>query len=189
MSHPDFNSIETERLILRKLHEADVDDLFQMTSDPEVVNQTAVLEVHTHISQTIQLLQSMLSGYNAYAGQDWSVVAIVEKQSNKMIGYVGFFDQKPSFLRAELGYIIHRAYWNKGYATEACRALLDFGFKRIGLNRIEATAFPENIASTRVLEKVGMQYEGLMRQRVMRDGVARDRVMYAVLKDEYAKLP
>jgi ribosomal-protein-alanine N-acetyltransferase len=71
----------------------------------------------------------------------------------------------------------------KGYATEASRAVIDYGFNIMNLNRIEATVDPENVSSVRVLEKLGMQYEGLLQKRVICNGQPRDRRMYGLLHD------
>jgi ribosomal-protein-alanine N-acetyltransferase len=84
--------------------------------------------------------------------------AMIHKQSDKMIGRCGlcFLDNSP---QVELGYALDKPYWNIGLATEASRASLEYGFKEVGLERIVGIAKPENIASQRVMQKVGMKYE------------------------------
>jgi [ribosomal protein S5]-alanine N-acetyltransferase len=74
--------------------------------------------------------------------------------------------------------------WGKGYATESCKAIVDYGFATLHLNRIEASVDPENMASVAVLEKLGMQPEGLLRERVICNGQQRDRTMYGLLKKD-----
>jgi RimJ/RimL family protein N-acetyltransferase len=87
-------------------------------------------------------------------------------------------------LRGEISYIINPQFWRNGYATETARLLLHFGFTRLKLHRIYATCDPRNIASSKVLEKVGMKYEGRMRDTLLiRDGW-RDSLIYSILEDE-----
>lgn len=86
---------------------------------------------------------------------------------------------------AELGYWIGKPYWGNGYGTEAARMLIQYGFTAMGLNRIEATYLPRNVASGRVLEKVGMQREGLMRQCIKDSDRFEDRLQYAILKEDW----
>ena len=87
--------------------------------------------------------------------------------------------------RAEMGYWIGKPYWNNGYCTEAAEAVLRYGFTELGLNRIYAHHFGRNPASGRVMEKIGMVYEGCLRQHVQRWGVFEDLKIYAILKSEY----
>ena len=86
--------------------------------------------------------------------------------------------------RAELGYWIGVPYWNRGYATEAGKALVDYGFDELGLNRIEAHCMARNPASGRVLEKLRMKPEGILRQHMVKSSVPEDIVLYAVLTSE-----
>ena len=83
--------------------------------------------------------------------------------------------------RAELGYWVGLPFWGRGYATEAGRAMLDYGFDEIGLNRIEALYLLRNPASGRVLDKLGMMHEGVRRQHIIKWGVPEDVGLYAVL--------
>ena len=85
---------------------------------------------------------------------------------------------------AELGYWIGKPYWSKGYCTEAAGALLDYGFKVLELNRIQARHLVSNPASGRVMQKLGMSYEGTLRQVVFLRGSYEDLAGYAILRDE-----
>jgi [ribosomal protein S5]-alanine N-acetyltransferase len=89
--------------------------------------------------------------------------------------------------RADLGYWIGAPYWNKGFATEAARAVLDFGFSRTQFHRIVAQRFAFNVASERVLEKLGFAQEGILRQERHKDGRFHDVVTYGLLRDEWAR--
>ncbi|HSL71791.1 MAG TPA: GNAT family protein, partial [Longimicrobiales bacterium] len=87
--------------------------------------------------------------------------------------------------RAELGYWIGVPYWSQGYCTEAARAVLRFGFEALELNRIHASYLARNPASGRVMQKLGMQYEGQLRQHVRKWDVFEDIVTYAILQSEF----
>ena len=100
------------------------------------------------------------------------------------IGAIGL-TISPRNQRAEMGYWLGVPYWNKGYATEAARAVLRFGFQELGLNRIYASYFPRNPASGRVMEKAGMRYEGTLRQHFVRWSEPEDLVYYSILKSEW----
>ncbi len=179
----DFRPIETDRLIIRAMETHDLDALFVIMSDPEVVNQTAALELQTDVSETKVLLDSIMQGYSKKNTPDWVMLAIADKQ-NHMMGFCCYFGYTPTFARAEIGYTLARAYWGNGYATEAAKAFVACCFNTMNLNRLEATVYPENIGSCKVLEKIGMHYEGLMRQHVMRNSQFRDRNLYALLRGE-----
>jgi RimJ/RimL family protein N-acetyltransferase len=86
---------------------------------------------------------------------------------------------------ASLGYSIARQHWGKGFATEAARAVIDYGFRAFGLAKVYARADPRNAASVRVLEKLDMQREGLLRSHVIRRGERVDRVYYGLLREEW----
>nr|WP_155591373.1 GNAT family protein [Lysinibacillus cavernae] len=88
----------------------------------------------------------------------------------------------------EIGYIVNPDYWGKGVATESAQLVLTFGFESLKLHRIYATCDPRNVGSSKVLDKVGMTREGLLRENMlMKDGVWRDSLLYSVLKQEWAK--
>lgn len=82
-----------------------------------------------------------------------------------------------------MGYTIARAYWGQGYATEAAEALIDFGFGRMQLVRIEAVCLPDHVASARVLQKVGMQFEGVLHNYQIWRGQPRDLLMFTATRN------
>lgn len=184
----DFTPIKTERLVIRKIENYDLDNLFSIMSNPEVINQTAAWELHKDRQETAQLIEKIINCYKNNTNQDWAIFAIAfEKEPRKLIGTCGYFFYSPLFCSAELGYVLSQTYWGKGIATEASRALVNFGFTSMGLNRIQATVYPENIGSVKVLEKLGMKYEGQLRQHILRNDVFRDRAVYSLLKSDLAK--
>ncbi|TFI54231.1 N-acetyltransferase [Mastigocladus laminosus UU774] len=111
--------------------------------------------------------------------------AIELKNENKMIGRIGLGDYNLKNARAELGYASNRRYWGKGLMTEAVKQIIDFSFINLGMNRIEAVCLPENITSIRVLQKVGMQFEGVKREYTFVRGKFDDLNSYSLLKREW----
>ena len=110
--------------------------------------------------------------------------AIVEKVSLQLIGAVSLAVDKDAH-KAELGYWIGKPYWNQGYATDAAESIIDYGFKHLRLNRIVARHFVRNPASGRVMQKVGMVYEGTLRKDVIKWGKYEDLHLYSLLRDEW----
>ena len=91
----------------------------------------------------------------------------------------------PRFRRAEIGYWLGTEHWNHGYTTEAARRIVAFGFAQLGLVRIQATCYPRNPASAKVMQKIGMAYEGLLRGYSYKDGIQEDIAMYAMLRSDW----
>ncbi|TWT27157.1 GNAT family N-acetyltransferase [Planomicrobium sp. CPCC 101110] len=113
------------------------------------------------------------------------VFAIVLKDTEKLVG-AGEFNLRDRANKAgEIGYIINPAFWGQGIATEAASRLIDFGFKELGLHRIYATCDPENAASQKVLEKIGLVKEGWMRENLLMNNGWRDSLLYSVLEHEW----
>lgn len=102
-----------------------------------------------------------------------------------VIGAIGLFEIDFDARSCEIGYSLGSRWWGKGYGTEAALAVKDFAFKQMGIHRIQGTCHPENSASENILKKIGMQFEGIMREAQRnRDGTYSDLKLYAVLSDE-----
>jgi RimJ/RimL family protein N-acetyltransferase len=175
-------TLETTRLILRKMTPSDAEAVFAYASDPEVTRHV-VWDAHRSIEDSETFLRSVVGGYENAQAIDWG---IVYKGNGRFVGGCGIAGWDPDHARAEVGYVISREYWGRGLVPEAVRAMLAFGFERLGLNRIEARCIAENAASARVMEKVGMTYEGTLRQREFIKGAPRDIKIYSVLKSEFS---
>jgi ribosomal-protein-alanine N-acetyltransferase len=177
----DLPSIETDRLILRKMTPGDADAIFAYASDPEVTRYV-VWDTHRTIEDSRAFLDLTVRGYEGGADPAWG---IVYKGDHRFVGTCGFASLEPEHARAEIGYVISREYRGRGLAPEAVRAMISFGFKEMDLNRIEARCIAENTASARVMQKAGMTYEGTLRQREFIKGAYRDMELYAILKSEH----
>ncbi|GAB6876810.1 GNAT family N-acetyltransferase [Thermaerobacter litoralis] len=173
--------LETPRLILRPLTLDDVDDVYAYASDPEVARYTT-WEAHRSLEDSRTFVEAVVRAYRDDRNAPW---AMVLRETGRVIGTVDFVAWAPQHARAELGYAMGRAYWGRGLMTEAVRTLIDYGFSRMGLNRIEARCIPENRASARVMEKAGMRYEGLLREVMFSKGRFVDLCLYAILRREW----
>lgn len=173
----DFPELETSRLRLRAIAASDGPAIFRYMSDPRV---TAFLPEGT-------LDQDASHAFaRKQAAEDATAVAVVEKASGNMIGHMPYH---PWFGpdTFEIGWAFSRAAQGKGYATEAAQALLAHAFGTLKAHRVIATCQPENTASWRVAEKLGMRREAHFRSALYRSpGVWWDEYFYALLADEYA---
>ncbi len=175
--------LKTERLILRPLRMRDAKDLFAYAQDPEV-SRHVLWDAHESIWDSRQFLRAAIRQYRR--GQPGSF-AIVLKDSGRMIGTIGFMWINVDYKSGEVGYSLGRDYWNKGIMTEALREVVRFGFEDLGLNRIEAQHEVSNPASGKVMAHVGMQFEGILRQRIRNKGCYADVALYAILRGDQRK--
>jgi ribosomal-protein-alanine N-acetyltransferase len=177
----DYPILETDRLILRKLTLGDAEAVFAYASDPEVTRYVA-WDTHRSLEDSKAFLKHTIRKNKRGDEPDWG---IVYKGDQRFVGTCGFAGWEAGHARAEIGYVIRREYWGQGLMPEAVRAVVSFGFENMDLNRLEARSIAENAASTRVMEKAGMLYEGTLRQREFIKGAYRDIKLYAILKSEH----
>lgn len=170
--------LETERLILRPLKWEDREDMFAYGSDPEVTRYVTWY-THQKIEDTDEFIRTVLENYETGKLAPW---AVEEKASGKMIGTAGYVGWQTRHFRGEIGYALARPYWNRGYATEITEPVLQFGWEQMKLIRIEARCMPGNIGSSKVMEKLGMQYEGLLRKHLYAKGSFHDAKMYSIIR-------
>jgi RimJ/RimL family protein N-acetyltransferase len=150
----------------------------EYASDPEVV-RFMVWGPNTP-QQTADFLARKLAPHPA---PRWEFeLAVVLKAEQRLVGGVGLRIRSAAHREGDIGYVLNRRYWNRGIVTEASKAMLDFGFGELGLHRIYATCDPENRPSARVMEKLGMKYEGHLRQNLFEKGHWRDTLLYAILE-------
>ena len=173
--------LETERLLLRSLSLDDVEDLFEYASDPEVSKYNS-WTVHKSLDDSKRFLNTVVERYKNHELADWG---IVHKADKKLIGTCGLSSWIQDQRRAEIGYALSRKYWGKGYMPEAVRPVIAFGFRMMKLYRIEGRCIISNTASARVMEKVRMKFEGLLRQHLFTKGSFYDIKMYSILREEW----
>ncbi|MEY2526802.1 MAG: hypothetical protein QOE73_1573 [Verrucomicrobiota bacterium] len=147
--------LQTERLILRPFREEDVDLIAQLFANPDFMRFS--LGVFTRREQTETFMQKVIGWDRASRPSQF---AVVPRTDNVIIGYCGFFHHLEHGIEdVEIGYRLNPAYWNKGLATEAARAVRDHGFGVLKLSRLISLIHPENVPSRRVAEKNGMTVE------------------------------
>ncbi len=174
--------IETDRLVLRRFVEGDIKQVyFNFGGDP-LVNRYISFSPCSTITGARAFILDHLKIYDINADfYSWAITL-----EGQIIGYISLFDVDVDSESAELGYSIGSRWWGQGYATEAAEAVLDFAFLTVRMHRVQATYHPDNIASKRVLEKVGMRFEGIQREAQRNsDGTYSDLCMCSVLSSEY----
>ncbi len=177
-------TLTTPRLILRPVRMSDAQDLYEYSRDPQVA-QHVLWEAHRSIHQTRAYIRYLLRQYrNAAPG----TFAIALRDGGKVIGTIGFMWVQHENRSAEVGYSLSRAYWNRGYMSEALRAVLDFGFTKLNLNRIEAQHECDNPASGHVMKNAGMRHEGTLRERIYNKGRYADVELYAIVRRDFVPL-
>jgi RimJ/RimL family protein N-acetyltransferase len=149
------HSVETERLLLRPFVEDDAEAFFRLNSDPLVMRYTGNPLMQSVEEARASLLSRPIADYRKHGYGRWACVC---KEDGRLIGFAGL-KYLPELNEVDLGYRLLPAYWGKGLATEASVASLAYGFERLGLQRIIGLVEPANVASVRVLEKVGMRFE------------------------------
>lgn len=174
--------IETPRLRLRAAREDDAPALLEVFADNEVTRYwssqpwTEIAQARERIARDLQGLQS---------GADL-VLMIERMEDQRLLGRCTLFRIDHSCRRAEVGYALTRQAWGQGYITEALQSLLRYGFEQLELNRVEADVDPRNTASMRVLQRLGFQQEGLLRERWIVAGEVSDSAMFGMLQREWA---
>lgn len=149
--------LRTDRLVLRDITPEDADAVHAYASDPEVT-RFMVWGPNT-LEDTSAFLKEQLEALAAPERTVYNKM-VVHAATGRVIGAVELRLLSVVHRRGEFGYVFRRDEWGQGYATEAARALVGFGFERLGLERIQATCDPANQASARVLQKAGLQLEG-----------------------------
>ena len=175
--------ITAPRVILRWISEADVDGLYEIFSDPQVMRYWSTVPLPNR--EAAADLQREIADHNESEKMfKWGVAL---RDSNLLIGTATLFNLNLDNGRAELGYAMGRAYWGKGYMNEALKALVSHSFEVMGLRRLEADVDPRNIASIRSLERLGFQREGYLRERWHVNGEIQDALFYGLLRREWRK--
>lgn len=181
--NPGNPVLETERLILRKLTANDVGDVFAYCSAEEISKYTTWYS-HQTIEDSVQYVDRVLGLYEQNDIAPWG---IEDKETGAVIGTVGFVYWHPKHAKAELAYALSRAHWNKGLMSEAAGRIIRFGFEAMQLVRIEARCHLSNIGSSRVMEKCGMEFEGVLRKNILVKGQFEDLKLYAVIHEANAR--
>lgn len=174
-------TLETERLVIRRMTMRDAEDMFAYSKDPEVARHV-LWDAHRSISESKAYIRYTLRKYRLGDPASW---CIVWKETSTVIGTIGFMWWQSDNNAAEVGYSLSRAYWNRGIMTEALAAVIEYGFREAGIHRIEAQHEVTNPASGAVMRKCGMRLEGTLRGRLYNKGRYVDVDLYSILREEY----
>lgn len=181
MSRP---TLTTERLILRPFVQEDAVEVTRVVSDRRIADTT--LNIPHPYDESVA--EGWIGTHADAAERDEALtLAVTERASGAIVGAVALTIAR-AHRRAELGYWIAVEHWGRGYATEAARAMLDHGFGALDLTRVVAHCLTRNPGSWRVMEKLGMQREGRLREHVVKWDVPEDIWIYGLLRDEWRSL-
>jgi [ribosomal protein S5]-alanine N-acetyltransferase len=178
-NNPFDKDLKTSRLLLRRVRESDSKDMFEYTSNNDITKYLSWYP-HSEIAQTEKYIAHLIS---EYVMKDRFAWAIEFSELNKFIGIVRIFDVSLVNKRGELSYILNPAFQGRGIALEAIKTVIDFCFGEVGLNRIQAKCTPDNLPSERVIQKLGMSYEGTLKEFWLNKGNYTDAKLYALLAD------
>lgn len=171
--------IETERLALRKPRLEDAPEIFTAYAQDPEVTRYLTWRPHKNLEETYQIVRQMLKHWEAGSAYPY---AMTRRDSDVILGMIALH---PEGFKLAVGYVLARAHWGKGYVPEAARALIDWALNQPAIFRVYATTDVENLASRRVLEKIGMQREGILRKYIIHpnlSAIPRDSYMYAITK-------
>jgi len=179
MTQPTLN---TARLLLRPFAISDAPDVQRLAGAREVADTTLNIPHPYEDGMAEQWIASHRAGLENGTSVHF---AVINQADNTLVGCVSLMCISVALTRVELGYWIGVAFWGNGFCTEASRAVLDYAFNDLGLNRVWAEHITRNPASGRVMQKLGMTYEGRLRQHTRKWGVPEDVEVYGLLRDEW----
>ena len=178
-------TLTTDRLVLRAFEPADADAVTSLAGAREIAATTIRIPHPYPPGLAAEWIATHRARFAAGHGLPFAVTL---SEDGRLVGAIGL-EVDPGHGHAELGYWIGVPFWNRGYATEAARVALEWGFETLALHRVHAHHFASNPASGRVLEKIGMQREGVLRQHVLKWETYEDAVMYGILRAEWESRP
>ncbi|HEY7913836.1 MAG TPA: GNAT family protein [Blastocatellia bacterium] len=181
MDWKSLPTINASRVSLRSMTERDVDSLYAIFSDADVMRYWSSPPLKD-LQAAAKLLGEIHDGFNRRLIFQWG---IARKSDDTIIGTSTLFHLDSNNKRAEIGYALGRAHWGNGYIQEALRALLAYAFDELDLQRIEADVDPRNGASIRTLERLGFQREGFLRERWRVNGEVQDALFYGLLRRDW----
>lgn len=168
--------LETERLILRPMNESDIEDVYKMRRDDEIMRFIREpVASRKEAEDWINMISSR------WAKDEIGFCSVIERASGRFAGWCGLWQLKENN-EIEVGYAIAKDFWKKGYASEAAEAVLNYAFNALGLETVVAVARPENAGSRRVMEKIGMKFDYIGKF------YERDLVHYSITKEEFQKI-
>jgi len=174
----ELPTLRGSNVILRWLTADDVDALYEIFSNPEVARYLAIPRQQSR-ADTEQFLDSIHEGFRTSSLFQWGV-----ERAGRVVGTCTLAGLDWQNRRAEIGFVLARDVWGQGLMPDALTAVIDHAFNDLELHRIEADVDPRNIASLRLLEKLGFRQEGYLRERYLKDGEIQDTVFFGLLRTD-----
>ena len=183
MDWTQLPTIDADRVTLRWISSDDVDALYNIFSNHEVMRYWSTPPLQDR-NAAVELLDDIHDGFRRQSLLKWGVA---RRNDDALIGTTTLYNLDFSNRRAEMGYALGREHWGQGYMAEALQALLKYCFEGLDLRRIEADVDPRNAASIQTLERLGFQREGFLRERWEVDGEIQDALFYGLLRREWKR--
>lgn len=177
----ELPTLESTRLVLRPFTLADARELQRLVGEREIADTTLNIPHPYEDGMAEAWIDTHQSAFEA---RETVTLAVELRATGQLVGAIGMRLHLTNE-SAEIGYWVGRVYWGRGYCTEAARAMLDYAFHELRLNRVHAAHLTRNPASGRVMLKLGMTREGRQRQHVKKWGVFEDIEKYGILRSEY----
>jgi len=176
-----FPELETVRLVLRELTDADTEALFEIHSDAETMRYWSGPPM-TEEGEARAIVERAGVTFAAGTSIRWGVVL---RETDELVGSANLHSLDVQSRRCEIGYILGRSHWGHGYNHEALTRILDYAFDDLGLHRVEAELDPRNEGSARAVERLGFVREGLLRERWIVEGEISDSLLVGLLRSEW----
>lgn len=183
MNWKSLPTIDADRVRLRWMSEADIDALYTIFSNVEVMRYWSSPPISDKAAAAA-ILREVHNGFRNRTQLKWG---LARRTDDLLIGTVTLYNLSFDNRRAEMGYALGRAHWGNGFMREALQALLGYAFEVLELHRLEADVDPRNGPSIRTLERLGFQREGYLRERWQVDGEIQDALFYGLLRREWKR--
>ncbi len=183
MNQDPLPTIKAERVLLRRITDEDLDALFTVFSDPQVMRYWSTPPL-VDMNAARELLSEIHDSARQGTFLKWGIARISD---NLLIGTATIYNLDLSNGRAEIGYALGREHWGHGYMNETLNALLGYAFEELNLRRLEADVDPRNAASIRSLERLGFKKEGFLRERWHIAGEIQDALFFGLIKREWVR--
>jgi len=179
-----FPKIETDRLILKEIELENTKSIFDIFSNEQIMMHYGQFPMKS-IEEAENLITIFHENFKNSKGIRWGILL---KKENRIIGTCGYHNWNKRHSRAEIGYELSIDSWGRGYIKEALKAVIDYGYEVMDLNRIEAVVYPENKVSIKSLVNQGFKKEGLLEEYALFRNVYQDLIMFSLLRKSWIEL-
>ena len=179
----DFPVLRSKRCFYRQFQEKDAQAFFRLRSNPVVMEFMDSVYINSE-EEALLKVKSIIDDFDQRNGINW---VIIDKETDKFVGYIGFWRLMKEHVRAEIGYALSPAFWGKGIMYEAAKTVLEFGFETMKLHSVEANVNKGNQRSVSLLNKLGFLKEAHFRENYLFEGKFLDSIIYSLLETDFDK--